>query len=155
MRHFDWQRLPFNSSTCDYRAWADAGKAGLAARGVDVSAYTNFMFVFPPTSSCAWRGLGHLPGPTAWVNGAPSLRTSAHELAHNFGVHHASSLRCTANGTRVALSTKCTRNEYGDPFTTMGAAATRHDHALARVQLGYLPPSATRTITKSGTYTLT
>lgn len=151
---FDWLPLSVSNATCDYRGWESAGKAGLAARGVDLSPFTNFMFVFPPTSSCTWRGLGYLPGPTAWVNGAPSLRTSAHELAHNFGIHHASSLRCTANGSRVTLSTNCSRSEYGDPFTTMGAAQTRHAHALARVQLGYLPPSATKTVTASGTYTL-
>ncbi|HJP89649.1 MAG TPA: fibronectin type III domain-containing protein [Candidatus Limnocylindrales bacterium] len=151
---FDWLRIPVSNTTCDFGAWEAAGRAGLAGRGVDLSAYTNFMFVFPQSNSCAWRGLGYLPGTTTWLNGTPSLRTTAHELAHNFGVHHASSLRCTSGGVRVALSSTCTRSEYGDPFTTMGAASTRHNDGLARVQMGYLPPSATRTITASGTYTL-
>lgn len=151
---FDWLKLPLSSSTCDYRGWESAARAGLSARGVDVSAYTNLMLVMPPTKSCAWRGLGYLPGPTSWINGRPNLRTPAHELGHNFGVHHASSLRCTADGVRVALSRRCTREEYGDPFTTMGASYSLHDHGLARVQMGYLPASATRTVTASGTYTL-
>lgn len=151
---FDWMRIPVSNSTCEFGAWETAAKAGLAARGVDLTTYTNFMFVFPQTNACAWRGLAYLPGASTWLNGTPSLRTTAHELGHNFGVHHASSLRCTASGVRVALSTNCTRSEYGDPFTTMGAASTRHNDTLARVQMGSIPPSATKTITSSGTYTL-
>lgn len=151
---FDWLRIPYNSGTCDYRLWADAAKAGLAARGVDLSTYTNFMFMFPPTSSCSWRGLAQLPGPVAWINGGPYLRVVAHELGHNLGVHHASSLRCKKDGVRVALSANCTRSEYGDPFTTMGSAQTRHVHNLELVQIGYMPTSATRTVTATGTYTL-
>ena len=152
---FDWMRIPVSNATCDTHAFETYGRAALAARGVDLSAYTNVMFVFPQSDACHWRGMAYLPGPTSWINGAPTLRTTAHELAHNFGVHHASSLRCTANGVRVALSASCTRSEYGDPFTVMGAAPQRHDQTLARVQLGYLPASATRTITASGTYTMT
>lgn len=151
---FDWLRIPYSSGTCDYRLWADAAKAGLAARGVDLSSYTNFMYMFPPTSSCSWRGLAQLPGPSAWINGAPYLRVAAHELGHNLGVHHASSLRCKKDGVRVALSDSCTRAEYGDPFTTMGRASTRHVHNLEKVQIGYLPPGAARTVVTSGTYTL-
>jgi chitodextrinase len=151
---FDWARIPVSNATCDFGGFEAAAKASLTARGVDVSTYTNFVIVFPQTDACAWRGMAYLPGPTAWLNGTPSLRTTAHELAHNFGVHHASSLRCTTNGVRVALSANCTRSEYGDPFTTMGAASTRHNDGLARVQLGYLPASATKTITASGTYTI-
>lgn len=151
---FDWLRIPLSSKTCDYRLWATAAKAGLAARGVDLSSYTNFMYMFPPTSSCSWRGLAQLPGPSAWINGSPYLRVVAHELGHNFGVHHASSLRCTKDGVRVALSANCTSAEYGDPFTTMGGARTRHVHNLEKVQIGYLFASAARTVVTSGTYTL-
>jgi len=151
---FDWIKIPYANTTCDFGAWELAAKAALTARGTDLSSYTNFMLMFPQTNACAWRGLGYLPGATTWINGTPNLRTPAHELAHNFGVHHASTLRCWASGIRVALSATCQRSEYGDPFTTMGASSQRHDTNLALVQMGYLPKSATRSITASGTYVM-
>lgn len=151
---FDWVRVPYSNSSCLFGEWAQAAKASLALHGYDLSTYTNFMYVFPQSNACGWSGLGYLPGSETWINGTPNLRTSAHELAHNFGVHHASTLRCTLNGVRVALSRTCTTNEYGDPFSTMGAAGTRHDTNLALAQMGYLPSSATRTLTTSGSYSL-
>jgi hypothetical protein len=151
---FDWVELPVSNSVCDHRGWAVAAKQVLTERGVDVSSFTNFAFTFPQTNSCSWRGLAHLPGPHTWINGAPTLRTAVHELGHNFGAHHASSIRCRSGGERVALSANCTTKEYGDPFTTMGAADRRHDHSLHLAQLGYLSPGAARTVTASGKYTL-
>lgn len=152
---FDWVRVPYPSTSCQPRAWEAAAKAALTARGVDLTTYTNFMFLFPPTTACRWGGLGQVPGQSSWINGTPSLRVAAHELGHNLGVQHGSALRCTKNGVRVALSTQCTRREYGDPFTTMGSARTRHLTNLELVQIGYLPPEATRTVVASGTYALT
>lgn len=151
---FDWLELDFSNSTCDHRHWALAAKDALASRGVDVASYSNFVFAFPHTNNCPWRGLGHLPGPNSWINGTPGLRTAVHELGHNFGAHHASTISCRRDGVRVALSPNCTRREYGDPFTTMGGAERRHDHNLHLAQLGYLPTGSTRTITASGTYSL-
>jgi chitodextrinase len=152
---FDWVRIPSSNVTFQPKVWEGAAKAAIEARGVDLSTYTNFMYVFPQTSACPWRGMGYLPGPTTWINGAPSLRTSAHELGHNFGVHHASSLRCTSNGVRVALSATCTVSEYGDPFSIMGASPNRHSTNIGLVQMGYIGATSTRTIVASGTYTLT
>lgn len=149
---FDWISLPVANTGCDFRGWAGLARTILAERGVDVSSFTNFVFAFPQTNACAWRGLGHLPGWHTWINGAPTLRTVVHELGHNFGAHHASTVRCRAAGKVVALSSSCTVAEYGDPFTTMGGSDRRHDHAMHLAQLGYLAPGAARTVTASGTY---
>ncbi|MGH9889469.1 MAG: hypothetical protein ACREBE_28305, partial [bacterium] len=152
---FDWLRIPKASTSCDWQGWEDAARAGLAARGVDLSAYTNLVLMFPPTAACHWRGLGWMPGSTAWINGTPYMRVVAHELGHNMGIHHAQTLRCSAAGVRVALGTHCSTTEYGDPFTTMGASMTRHMHNLELAQLGFLPVTAARTVVSSGRYSLT
>lgn len=149
---FDWVQLSASNTTCDVFGWAAEARSILASRGVDVSSFTNFIFAFPQTSSCPWRGLGHLPGWHTWINGVPSLRTVVHELGHNFGAHHASAIRCRSNGHAVALSRNCSVDEYGDPFSTMGSADRRHDHAMHLAQLGYLEAGAARTIAGSGTY---
>jgi hypothetical protein len=151
---FGWVELSASNSTCDPQGWATEARSILASRGVDVASFTNIVFAFPQTNNCPWRGLGHLPGWHTWINGTPSLRTVVHELGHNFGAHHASAIRCRSGGHRVALSPSCTVDEYGDPFSTMGAADRRHDHAMHLAQLGYLDPGAARTIIGSGTYIL-
>jgi hypothetical protein len=110
------------------------------------------MYLFPTVSSCAWAGLGDLPGGETWINGYLQLRVLAHELGHNFGVHHANALSCTDGATRTALSGGCSSTEYGDPFSVMGSGATRQFPAYHKAELGWLPPSATYTITASGTY---
>ncbi len=86
------------------------------------------MYVFPRSSArVRWAGLGDIAGPETWINGYVQLRVMAHELGHNFGVHHANSLQCSVSGMRVALSTdaNCPFNsasdEYGDPFTSWAA----------------------------------
>jgi hypothetical protein len=151
---FDWVQLSASSATCDPQGWATEARSILASRGVDVASFTNIVFAFPHTNSCPWAGLGHLPGWHTWINGTPSLRTVVHELGHNFGAHHASAIHCTSSGHRVALSPKCSVDEYGDPFSTMGTADRRLHHAMHLAQLGYLDASAARTITGSGTYIL-
>jgi hypothetical protein len=151
---FDWIELSASNSTCDPQGWATEARSILASRGVDVASFTNLVFAFPQTNRCPWRGLGHLPGWHTWINGTPSLRTVVHELGHNFGAHHASAIHCASSGHRVALSPNCSVDEYGDPFSTMGMADRRHDHAMHLAQLGYLDASAARTITGSGTYIL-
>jgi chitodextrinase len=73
----------------------------------------------------------------------------SHEVSHNLGVHHASTLACST-GT---LTGSCSQSEYGDPFTVMGAAQTRHHVNWHRAQLGWLPD--VQTVTASGTYLVT
>ena len=73
-------------------------------------------------------------------------RVVAHELSHNFGTHHASSLTCTSGGQPVSISSTCTVSEYGDPFDVMGNAL-RQMSACHKEQIGALPTTATQTVT--------
>ncbi len=153
---FGWYTIPDDNTACNYTAWATSANAAAAAAGVDLAPYDNVVYAFPSTSSCGWSGLAYLPGRTSWLNGTGgmSLRVMSHELGHNFGTHHASTMSCTESGARVVLSASCTSNEYGDPFTVMGAASGRWHTNVSLGNFGWLAAGHTRDVTTAGDYLL-
>ncbi len=61
----------------------------------------------------------------AWMNNGLWPTAIPHEIGHNIGLMHASSMRC--NGQRLADDpTTCTTEEYGNPFTIMGNGGVGH-----------------------------
>jgi chitodextrinase len=154
---FGWYTIPYDNTGCSYSTWATAARAAATAAGVALGSYSNFVYAFPSASGCGWSGLAYLPGTETWNNNSMSLRTNAHELSHNFGVHHASTISCTESGVRVALSSNsanCSLSEYGDPFTVMGAAQTRQSHAEHKAQMTWVPTGERLDVTAAGTYTV-
>ncbi len=153
---FGWYTLPDTNDACATSSWAQAATTAATAAGADLDAYDNVVYAFPYVPSCPWSGLASMPGRVSWLNGpaAMSLRTMAHELGHNFGTHHASSLTCTESGIRVALSATCASTEYGDPFTVMGSASHYQQTNFSRGNFGWLSRSQTQTVTASGDYML-
>lgn len=150
---YGWYTLSTTDAGCQYTSWASAARSKATAAGVPLSSYQYVVYAFPATSSCGWSGLAYLPGTGSWINGAMTLRVVAHELGHNFGVHHASTLACTSGGVRTTFTGSCTQSEYGDPFTVMGGAQTRHHVNWHRAQLGW--SADTQTVASSGSYLLT
>jgi chitodextrinase len=144
-----WYTIDASNAGCAYTTWASQARSKASAAGVNLSAYQYVVYAFPQASSCGWAGLAYLPGTSSWINGAMSLRVVSHEVSHNLGVHHASTLACST-GT---FTGSCSQSEYGDPFTVMGAAQTRHHVNWHRAQLGWLPD--VQTVTASGTYLVT
>ena len=154
---FGWYTIPYDNTGCSYSAWASAAKSAATSAGVSLSGYTNFVYAFPSASGCGWSGLAYLPGSESWNNQSMTLRTNSHELSHNWGVHHASTMSCSDGGVRVSLTANaanCTVSEYGDPFTVMGAAATRHSHAQHKAQMTWVPTAERQEVTSGGTYTV-
>ena len=152
---FGYYTISINTSTCDFTDIGNKGRAAAEAAGVDLSSYTQIQYVHNHLSSCGWAGLAWVPGRDSWLNQALNLRVSAHELSHNFGVHHASTMSCSEGGVRVTLSSNaanCTSSEYGDPFSVMGAAQTRHTHNQQLASLGWLTGSDLVTVSSSGNY---
>ena len=149
---FGWYTIDSSNAGCQYTTWANEARAKATAAGVPLASYQYTVYAFPSTSSCGWAGLAYLPGTGSWINGAMTLRVVSHELSHNFGVHHASTLACSSGGTPTTFTGPCTQSEYGDPFTVMGAAQTRHHVNWHRAQLGWF--ADTQTVTTSGTYLL-
>jgi hypothetical protein len=157
---FGWYEIPNDNSGCATDAWANAAMAAATADGVSLAGYEHVVFAFPATPGCGWAGLAQLPGRYAWLQGtgAMSLRVFAHELGHNLGTHHASTLSCMAGGSRVALVADvggCAVSEYGDPFTVMGSASRMHVSNLSRGNAGWLAAGNTLTVTASGDHLLT
>ena len=150
---FGWFTIDATSAGCDWQTWATQARSKAAAAGVPLANYSYTVYAFPYVTSCGWAGLGYLPGTASWINGYMNLRVVGHELGHNLGVHHASTLSCTnAGGAPVPIGSSCSASEYGDPFTIMGSASTRHHNNWHRAQLGWL--TDTQTVSASGIYSL-
>jgi hypothetical protein len=152
---YGWYTIGASTSGCDIDAWSAEARAVAMAAGADLSGYDHILYVFPRRSGCGWTGQGEMPGDESWINGDIAVRVVAHELGHNLGVHHASSLRCwDSAGTRVAISGNCSRSEYGDPFDVMGTGS-RRSSGWRLQQLGFLRPWNLQTASAGGSYTVT
>ena len=149
---YGWYTIPSTNANCAWGTWQSDAVAAAQAAGVSFSTYTNIVFAWPHTSSCGWAGLGYMPGNYTYNNGALGLRVIAHELSHNFGINHASSLSCTSGGVRVAVSSSCTYSEYGDPFTVMGGGSTFHNDGEQVGEMGWLASSEVRTVVPGASY---
>ena len=131
-------------STCDLGVWADEARSAATGAGVDLSAYTNFAFLFPRVDACPWAGLAGIGDSSSYINapaaGDVGLYHAAHEFGHDLGANHAHSLSCAANGVVVSFAEPdtCTSSEYGDPFSLMGSGIVRLPSAWERLQMGFL-----------------
>jgi hypothetical protein len=154
---FGWHTIDESSAGCRFERWAAAAREAALEDDDDDDddddSYQHYIFVFPQVRSCNWAGMAELPGKNTWINGELTVRVLGHELGHNLGAHHASALRCVADGRPVAVSDSCTHEEYGDPFDIMGEGA-RHTSNWNKAKLGWLPASNLATATASGTFTL-
>ncbi len=153
-------------NNCRYMKWADAGEQAALADGFVRSNYDHVLFFFPLVSDdCGLReGKGASPGQRSyyWLSSNMSASQLAgyiiHELGHNFGLLHASSLFCSdTNNQKVSLTRTgiCTSIEYGDSFDPLGHVSGKpYLNTHSRVAIGALPPEALQTVTTSGIYSL-
>ena len=151
---FGWYTVPYDSTNCPYSSGSSSAKTLAVADGFNAVNYDKIVFAFPSTAGCpgwGWAGIG---GKESWIQGSYALRVVAHEMGHNFGVHHSNSYRCTdTSGVPVMISSTCTSSEYGDPFDVMGSS-TNHMNNFQKGKIGYYDPANTVTVTSDGTFTL-
>ena len=150
---YGWTTIPVSKAGCDFNNWTSHADDAVT----NAWEYHHVVYIFPYQASCGWAGLGMMPGPYSWSNGDISVRVIAHELGHNMGLNHAASYKCTdAGGQPATLGPSCQHSEYGDPFDYMGLGSpdVRRGSAWHLRQLGTIPSSNMRTITTSGTYTV-
>lgn len=131
-----------------------ADAAVLAQHGVSAADYDHVAYVLPSGAPCGWAGLATMPGRNLWLKNTASTSIAAHELVHNLGSHHASTLSCTSAGTRVTLASTCNASEYGDPFDVMGNSG-RLMSGVNRIVAGLIDIDRVTTLSHSQTVTLT
>jgi len=154
-----WYTLPLSSTTCDASSIASYAQFAASSSGVDLSAYTHYVYAFPQNNACGWAGSSYIGGSPSqsWINGnSLDVHTIDHELGHAFGLWHSHLLDC---GTSSTIGSNCTINEYGDILDTMGAPqpASPHYNAFQKERLGWLNAGASpsiATVQTSGTYTI-
>ncbi len=151
---YGWYTITLDSTVCDFGQIAIYAKQAATAAGVNLSAYTRYVYAFAD-NACGWWGLGTVGGnpSQAWINGSLALKRVGHEMGHNFGLYPSHGLEC---GT-TTLGSNCTTIEYGDTLDKMGGAAAGHFNAFQKERLGWLnsgssPPILT--VQADGTYWL-
>jgi hypothetical protein len=154
---FGYLKAGARSGYCEYVTWGRLARKSAAAKGIDLSQFTNVVYIFPFQPACKWNGFArpgpnNTPGRDSWVNGPLTPFVTTHELGHNFGLGHASSVSCNVDGVRVSMGGSCSTYDYGDPFDVMGYGGQRHMQAWHRYRLGFLPSTDVVTVTESGTY---
>jgi hypothetical protein len=149
---FGWYTIAATNTQCDYVTWGNQAREAARAAGVNLTGYDRIIHYFPRSSSCGWAGVANVRGQYSWINGS-NAQTITHELGHNDGLSHASSLSCTSNGSRVSISSSCTSSEYGDPFDVMGRGY-RHFNAFHKGRAGLFVASNTATASQDGTFTI-
>jgi len=124
--------------------------------------YKRLILVFPQTS-CGFSGMAYIGMQevdtadgqaifsTSFLNGVNTIDNGigAHELGHNFGVHHANDWECG----EFTIGDNCESIQYGDLFDTMGSYGRRgHFNAIHKETIGWLDPSNIIETNHSGAY---
>ncbi|MBB3121695.1 MG2 domain-containing protein [Pseudoduganella violacea] len=152
---YGWYTLPLSQASCDVFKIEAAAKQAATNAGVNVAGYSHYIYLFPNTAACPWKGMGAVGGNpgSVFMNGGLDVAAVSHELGHNFGLQHSHGLECGA----ASMGTSCTSVNYGDPLDVMGSTNPGHFNAFQKEQLGWLSggslPSIT-TVQASGTFTL-
>ena len=108
-------------------------------------------------SACeyGWGSLGNwnTPSSNVWFNGALFDGAITHEIGHNLGYQHASSIRCS--GTPLANDPlTCTTTEYGSAISIMGNTSNGHMMALEKWYAGWFKGCNAVRVRSSGTFNL-
>jgi MYXO-CTERM domain-containing protein len=125
--------------------------------------YDHYLWYFGRSvAGCGFLGVavsGTPDRPTrdSWYNASTGCVVLVQEPGHNFGMMHASSMRCGSGATGRTFVDQpmgaCTHSEYGDPYDPMGRAC-RHMNAYMKAFQGWFGGCNMVEVTSSGTFTV-
>lgn len=149
---YGWHTINQTSNDCaNVLGWATEAFVGLRNGGAPLDGYDQYLYVIPQTQSCQWSGVAWIGTPDAVINYLNTF-VVAHEIGHNFGMGHASTLDCDDAG--------CMWDEYGDSFSVMGGGPSapdvepRHPSNYHKATAGWLPKANWQIAMTSGEYTI-
>ncbi|MEK7357510.1 MAG: hypothetical protein AAB250_13745 [Bdellovibrionota bacterium] len=128
-------------TTCDsaaYSGWYNDATTE-ASKSISLAGFTHKIIVLPANLPCSWAGLGTIGGGRTWTKYCSNVRIYAHELGHNFTMHH---------------SAKEGQAEYSDYSDVMGSALVPVN-APHSAQMGWTPATNILEVKSSGTYRIT
>jgi hypothetical protein len=103
----------------------------------------------------AWgeEGTWSSPAQNTWFNGRFDANVFSHEMGHNIGLMHASTLAC--DGTPFSDEPlSCTSDEYGSRYSVMGTGGIGHLNAVEKWYLTWFGGCNGVHVRQSGTWTL-
>lgn len=146
--------VSLDPSVCNTSALASDADIIIREKGYEPDSYDHVMYIATNNSGCTWDGkgtVGGTPGKT-WIK-RPTPSTIAHELGHNFGLHHAHSIACSGEATSNDIST-CGFYDYGDSLGRMGNSNyPNHFNGFNKENLGWMSGRIVE-LSESGTVSL-
>lgn len=131
-------------------------RAAATTAGFAVNDYDRIGVVFSRLSTLlgsqiTFGGLGNIEGKNFWINSEYDLRVVAHELGHNYGLHHANHLQVSDGNP---ISPTGVSDEYGDIFDMMGSGGASENHFSHwnKSLMQWIPDTGVTTIGSGGTY---
>lgn len=151
-----WYPLSLYQS-CDYNLIREeALNAAMTdpSTSIDQNNYAGFVIV-APYGACSSGGYAGVGGDTSWISNPRfgHFFTTAHEIGHNLGNHHASFLLCFPFEGFPVNGQGCDFSEYGDPYDIMGTSVG-HFNAPHKELVGFLHAAQILEIIASGTYSI-
>lgn len=127
-------------------------------RGQITTQYGHYIWYYGSEQSACeygWGSLGNWMSPSSnvWFNGDLFDGAITHEIGHNLGYQHASSIRCS--GTPLANDPMtCTTTEYGSAVSIMGNTSNGHMMAIEKWYASWFKGCNGVRVRSSGTFNL-
>ena len=123
--------------------------------GTDYDHYIWYYGSEQPNCGYGWGSLGSWSNPSSnvWFNGDLFDGAITHEIGHNLGYQHASSIRCS--GTPLANDPQtCQTTEYGSTVSVMGNLSNGHMMGIEKWYSSWFRGCNGVRVRSSGTFTL-